>query len=259
MEPVNENGRLHGRAAIVTGASTGIGRATAMLFAQEGAAVAICGRHMDKLKPVADEITAAGGNVFALEADVSIEEDCIRLVQETYNKFGKIDILVNNAGIVDKHRPITRCDTKWWKNIMAIDLDSVYYMSREVLKYMEPAGYGSIVNVSSIGGVFGSSGVAYSSAKAAVIGMTKNIAIQYAGLGIRCNAICPGPTPTALNTPDQIATFDTEFADRCNRHMDITCGEAQPEDQAQAILYFASDASKAVTGQYLIIDNGCTL
>ena len=89
--------------------------------------------------------------------------------------------------------------------------------------------------------------------------MTKNIAIQYAGLGIRCNAICPGPTPTALNTPDQIATFDTEFADRCNRHMDITCGEAQPEDQAQAILYFASDASKAVTGQYLIIDNGCTL
>ena len=124
---------------------------------------------------------------------------------------------------------------------------------------MEPAGYGSIVNISSIGGVFGNSGIAYSASKSAVIGMTKNIAIQFAGQGIRCNAVCPGPTPTALNTPEQMATFDQEFAQKCADHMDMSVPEADVDDQANAIMFFASDLSKSVTGQVLVVDNGCTL
>lgn len=250
---------LKGKTAIVTGANSGIGKRTAELFAEEGASVVMCARHLDKLEKVEKEIREKGGTAISVKADVSVEEDCIRLVKTCMDTFGKIDILVNNAGIVDKHRPITRCSTDWWRHCLSIDLDSVYYMCREALRYMEPAENGSIINVSSIGGVFGNSGVAYSSAKAGVLGMTKNIAIQFAGRGIRCNAICPGPTPTALNTPEQIATFDTEFADRCYRHMDLSCGEATTDDQAQAILFFACDMSKAITGQYLIIDHGCTL
>ena len=124
---------------------------------------------------------------------------------------------------------------------------------------MEPAGCGSIINISSIGGVFGSAGISYSAAKAAVLGMTKNIAIQFAGKGIRCNAVCPGPTPTELNAPDRMKDFTTWFADVCGKHMDLSRPEATAEDQANAILYFASDDSKAVTGQYLIVDNGTTL
>lgn len=114
------------------------------------------------------------------------------------------------------------------------------------------------INISSIGGVFGNSGIAYSAAKSAVLGMTKNIAIQFAGLGIRCNAVCPGPTPTALNTPDKLSTFDS-FANVCAKHMDMSRPEASALDQAQAILFFASDDSAAVTGQALIVDNGTTL
>ncbi len=255
----NQASSLKNKVAIVTGANSGIGKRTAELFAEEGAKVVMCARRLEKLKAVEKAIRDAGGEAISVKADVSREEDCVQLVQAAITAYGKIDILVNNAGIVDKHRPITRCDSDWWHHIIAVDLDSVYYMSREVLKYMEAAKSGSIINVSSIGGVFGSSGVSYSSAKAGVIGMTKNIAIQFAGEGIRCNAVCPGPTPTELNTPEAIATFDGEFADKCNRHMDMSCGEASVEDQADAIYFFASDLSKSITGQYLVVDNGCTL
>ena len=110
-----------------------------------------------------------------------------------------------------------------------------------------------------IGGVFGSAGISYSTAKAGVLGFTKNVAIQFARKGIRCNAVCPGPTPTALNAPEQVATFTTWFADECAKHMDLSLPEANVVDQANAILFFASDESKAVNGQILVVDHGTTL
>ena len=117
---------------------------------------------------------------------------------------------------------------------------------------------GSIVNVSSIGGVFGSAGISYSAAKSALLGMTKNIAIQFAGKGIRCNAVCPGPTPTPLNTPEKLATFD-EFAEQCAKHMNMGLPHTPAIQQAQAILFFASDESDGTIGQVLVVDNGITL
>lgn len=196
---------------------------------------------------------------FSVQGDVSVQKDCERIVAAAVEEYGKIDILVNNAGMADKHRPITRCSAEWWREICEVNQDSVYYMTKAALVYMEKQHSASIVNVSSIGGVFASSGIAYSATKAAVIAMTKNVAIQYAGKGIRSNAVCPGPTPTPLNTPEQLATFDQEFADICASHMCMNVPEADVEDQANAILYFASDMSKAVTGQVLVVDYGCTL
>ncbi len=105
---------------------------------------------------------------------------------------------------------------------------------------MEPAKTGSIVNISSIGGVFGSAGISYSAAKSAMLAMTKNIAIQFANKGIRCNAVCPGPTPTELNAPEKIATFDAEFGPQCHKHMNMSLPETTVEEQASAILFFAS-------------------
>ena len=251
--------RLVGKVAIITGANSGIGKRTAELFAEEGADLVLVARRMDKLKEVEHYCRSIGCDVVSVSADVSAQADCQRVCQTAADTFGRIDILVNNAGIADKHRPITRCDADWWEHIIRVDQNSVFYMMQEALKYMVPARSGSIVNISSIGGTSYNSGIAYTAAKTAVIGMSKNVALQFAGQGIRVNVVAPGPTPTPLNTPDQVATFDLEFAGRCARHFDDTVPEATADDQAKAILFFASDDSSGCNGQVVVVDNGRTI
>ena len=251
--------RLTGKVAIITGANSGIGKTTAELFAKEGACVVLAARRLDKLQEVEAAIKAAGGTALSVQADVTVHDDCKKIADAAYAAFGKIDILVNNAGMADKHRPITRCSDDWWDQVILLDQTSVFYMTKEVLRYMEPAQSGSIINISSIGGTRGTAGISYSAAKSALLGMTKNVAIQYAPVGIRCNAVCPGPTPTPLNAPEQAATFDREFADQTGKHMNLELPEAQTIDQAYACLYFACDESRAVTGQILTVDHGTTI
>lgn len=249
---------MKGQVAIITGASSGIGLATAKLFAAEGAKVAMTARGAERLALAAKELQSAGADVLPLTGDVSRREDCDEICRQVLARYGRIDVLVNNAGMVDKHRPAVRCDDEWWDTVCRTNLYSVFYMTRSVLSEMEQHG-GSIVNVSSIGGVFGSSGAAYSASKAGVIGFSKNVAIQYAGRGIRCNTVCPGPTPTAINTPEQRKEFDQEFVGICDRHLDLTIPFVTADDQARAILFFASGLSQGITGQTLIVDNGATL
>ncbi len=251
--------RLENKTAIITGANSGIGKATALLFARESANLVLVARRREPLEEVAEQCRALGVQAVAVPADVTCHADCTRVAETAAKQFGGIDILVNNAGIADKHRPITECSDEWWDHVIAIDQTSLFYMTKDVLPYMEKAGSGSIVNISSIGGVFGSAGISYSAAKSAVLGFTKNIAIQFAPVGIRCNAVCPGPTPTPLNAPEQMATFCGWFAERCAQHMNMTLPEASVEDQANAILFFAEDASAAVTGQVMVVDHGTTL
>ena len=251
--------RLQGKTAIITGSNSGIGKRTAEIFAQEGADLVLVARRMDKLKEVEAYCKAQGCRVISVSADVSVEADCRRVCEEAAKTFGRVDVLVNNAGIADKHRPVTRCDGDWWDHIIKVDQYSVFYMMRGVLPIMEAAGQGSIVNISSIGGTSYNAGISYTAAKTAVIGMSKNVAIQYAGRGIRVNVVAPGPTPTSLNTPDQVATFDQEFAEQCARHFDDSVPEVTAEDQARAILFFASDDSKGCNGQVLVVDNGRTI
>ena len=251
--------RLNGKVAVITGANSGIGKRTAELFAEEGADLILVARRMEKLREVQQYCESLGRRAVSVSADVSLYPDCQRVCQTAADIFGRIDILVNNAGIADKHRPITRCDADWWAHIIQVDQSSVFYMMKEALKYMEPAGSGSIVNISSIGGTAFNSGVAYTTAKAAVIGMSKNAAIQFAGRGIRVNVVAPGPTPPSFNTPEQLATFDREFAEICGRHFDDTVPETTADDQARTILFFASDDSRGCNGQVIVVDNGRTM
>lgn len=252
-------GRVENKIAVITGAGSGIGRATAELLAKEGATVVV----VDLSKVAAEEtsktINEAGGKSIAIQADVSNLVDCENVFNETIKNYEKVDILVNVAGIADKHMPTIRCTDQLWNKVIAINLTGTFYFCREALKYMIKANYGSIINVSSVGGVYFNSGVAYTASKAGVIGITKNIALQYSGTGIRCNAIAPGITETALNTPDKLAEFDEEFRMICGKHMDESLETTYPIDQANAILNFASDESRCVTGQIICIDRGAFL
>jgi NAD(P)-dependent dehydrogenase (short-subunit alcohol dehydrogenase family) len=248
---------LKNKVAIITGGNSGIGLATAKLFCEEGAKVVIAARRKERNEKVVKELASKGFEIFAIQADVAKKEDCKKIIDETIRKYGKIDILVNNAGIADKHMPINECSEEWYDEVCKIDQYSVFYLSKYALIHMEKAGKGSIVNVSSIGSK-GVAGISYSAAKAAVNSMTKNIALYYSGTDIRCNAIAPGPTPTELNTPEKMATFHKEFADKCAKHLDVSL-EAEDKDQAEAIKFFASDAAKGITGQILYVDKGCSL
>ncbi|MBR1780517.1 MAG: SDR family oxidoreductase [Oscillospiraceae bacterium] len=251
--------RLTGKVSVITGANSGIGKRTAEIFAEEGSDLVLVARRLDKLQEVEAACAAKGVKVISVSADVSKYEDCQRVIQQTIATFGRIDVLVNNAGIADKHRPITRCDVDWWDHVIQVDQYSVFYMMKEALVHMEAAHSGSIINISSIGGTSYNSGISYSAAKTAVISMSKNVALQFAGQGIRVNVVAPGPTPTALNTPEQISTFDGEFAAQCARHFDDTVPEVSVDDQAYAILFFACDESRGCNGQVIVVDNGRTI
>jgi len=251
-------GRLNRKISVVTGASSGIGEETARLFAKEGAVVVLVARREGRLQQIVSDIEAAGGKAAYIAADLTSPEKCANVVEQVVAKFGRIDVLVNNAGIPDKHMPTTRTTNELWDQVISVDLSGVFYMCRAALKYMEEHRYGSIINISSIG-ARGLAGAAYSSAKAGVIALTHNIAIQFAGKGIRCNATLPGPTPTELNKPESLAAFDAEMRDLTSRHFDLSVPECNSEDQANAILFFASDESKSITGQCLTVDNGATL
>ena len=250
--------RLENKVAIITGGNSGIGKKTAEIFCREGAKVIIAARRTEENRKTVEEITALGGEISAVDADLTTTEGCHRVVDYTIEKYGRIDILVNNAGIADKHMPIDLCTEEWYDEVCKIDQYAVYYMSKYALEHMVKAGKGSIVNVSSIGSQ-GVAGISYSAAKAAVNAMTKNIAIQFSATDIRCNAVGPGPTPTPLNAPEAAQHFNQDFAALCGKHIDITLPEAQTEDQAYAILCLASDEARAITGQILYVDHGTTM
>ena len=247
---------LKDKVALITGASSGIGLTTAKLFAKEGAKVAILARRLNVLEEKAAEIRAEGGECLPVAGDVTDPESVNAAVQKVLDVWGRIDILVNNAGDGDQHRTTENVSNEFWDKMIALNQSSVFYFCRAVLPHMKAQGSGSIVNLSAIAGVYGNAGVSYSAAKAAVIAITKNIATQYTGTAIRCNAVCPGPTLVPRMDGREDDLYDKEFLAVTERHMDVTIPFAQPEDQANVILFLASDLSRAINGQAIVTDNG---
>ena len=247
---------LKGKVALVTGASSGIGLTTAKLFAREGAKVAILARRLNVLEEKAAEMRAEGGECLPIAGDVTDPASVNAAVQKVIDTWGRIDVLVNNAGDGDHHMTAENVSDEFWNRMIALNQSSVFYFCRAVLPQMRKQGAGSIVNLSAIAGVYGNAGVSYSAAKAAVIAITKNVALDCTGTDIRCNAVCPGPTLVDRMDGREDALYDKDFMTITERHMDMTIPFAQPEDQANVILFLASDLSRAINGQAIVTDNG---
>ena len=249
--------RLENKVALITGGNSGIGEATAKLFAKEGATVVITARREAELQRVCKEIRAEGGVCDYVPGDVRVTAEVEHVVAETVNKFGRIDILVNNAGIPDRHMPAVKLTDELAEDVINTDLLGVIRMCRAVLPHMEAAGKGSIVNISSIGGVYACAGASYSAAKAGVLALTKNLAIQYFARGIRVNSVSPGSTDTPLFNPDMLAAADKEMIEiTAQHHLYNYDHMLSPMEQAYAILFLASDEASGINGENLTVDYG---
>jgi NAD(P)-dependent dehydrogenase (short-subunit alcohol dehydrogenase family) len=246
------NGRLSGKIAIVTGAGSGIGEATARRFAREGARVVLCGRRLEPIERVAAAIASAGGAAETRSVDVSDERAFEALIDDTVKRHRRLDVLVNNAyGMTAATLESTT--TADWHRTFRATLDSVFFGLRAALPRMAKQGGGAIVNVSSTAGHAGQIGIgAYASAKAALENLTRTAAVEAAPHRVRVNALAPG----VIATPNTVAAFADPRArsamERC-----IPLGRfGDPDEIASGILFLASDEASFITGACLIVDGG---
>lgn len=250
--------RLAGKIAIITGSGSGVGAATAKLFAAEGATVVLSARRVEKLRETADAIEAAGGTALFVPSDISKPEDAAHLMDQTIEKFGTIDILVNNAGILDKNlNGIDQVDYADLDRVIATNEKGTMYCMSEALRRMKSGA--AIVNIASVAGVNGGGGAAYVATKSAVIGITKHAALKFAKDGIRVNAICPGMIMTDMNKSLDQATMDQKMMGAMAQHSDLTVPPCQAEDVANIALFLASDEARALDGQIIVADFGANL
>ena len=251
-------GNLTGKTAIITGGNSGVGAATAMLFAREDANVIISARRQAALDDVAAKITAEGGTVVTVSADISKDEDCRKLAGVALEKFGRIDILVNNAGVLDTGlAPVDKFDDAEMQKVIGINQIGTMQCLLAVIPHMESGA--AIVNVASVAGVNGGGGAAYVSTKSAIIGITKHVALLLADKYIRCNAVCPGTivTPMTMNMkPEQL---DMRMMGAMSKHADLKLKPCMADDVANVIEFLASDRSAALTGQVLVSDFGASM
>jgi NAD(P)-dependent dehydrogenase (short-subunit alcohol dehydrogenase family) len=248
--------QLSGKTALITGGAGGIGRATALLFASEGAAVSIVDLNQEQGQEVVREISIAGGRAIFERADVTRPADCRRVVERAVHEFGGIHILFNNAGII-RRASVVEISEEDWDAVMAVNVKSIFLMSREVIPIMASAEGGSIINTASGWGLAGGPrAVAYCASKGAVVLLTKAMAIDHGRQKIRVNCICPGDTDTAMLRSEarQLGEAEDRFlAESANRPLGRV---GTPEEIAHAALYLAGDAASFVTGAALVVDGG---
>ena len=253
-------GRLDGKVAIITGGNSGVGAATAELFAKEGAKVVITARRVPQLEEVAARIREAGGEVLPIPCDVSKVEDVEAMVAKTVEAYGKVDILVNNAGVLEEGlKPIDVFEEEDLERVLAINTKGCLYCTRAVVREMMKQNAGSIINLDSVAGAFGTGGASYVTSKAAVIGITKHTAMRFTGTGIRCNSVNPSTIITPMTMTTDPKTLNPNMMGQMQKHMNLTVQPCMPIDVANVLLFLASDESRAVTGQVLVTDFGATL
>ena len=240
---------------LITGALTGIGRATAFAFAREGTSLVVAGRHDDAGMALANELRALGADVEFMRADVRREEDVRSLIDKTVARFGRLDVAVNNAGTEGKPGPVTEQTSDSYAAMFDTNVLGTLLSLKHEMRVMQPQGSGAIVNISSTMGERGAANLSlYTASKHAVEGLTKSTALEGALFGVRVNAVAPGPTETGMldrltGTPDKKAAFFDAVP--------LKRG-AMPEEIADAIVFLASSKASFITGQIIRINGGKT-
>ena len=251
------NGRLAGKVALVTGASSGIGREIARLFAREGAKVVAVARRENRLKALSEEAGGYPGEIAAFKADLSDRAQVKQMVQFALDSYGRIDILVNNAGTMGGFERAARLTEGNWDYCLAVNTTAPMLAIKWALQGMLEQGSGCIINIASVGGLQGTrAGVEYAASKHAVVGLTRNTAFMYAKEGIRCNAICPvGVNTEIFNSAVNVdqTGFETAISGG-----NLSPGTADPMQIATCALFLATDAAGFVNGATLVPDAGWT-
>jgi NAD(P)-dependent dehydrogenase (short-subunit alcohol dehydrogenase family) len=249
--------RFEGKVALITGGTSGIGEATAILFADEGAAVAVVGRDEGRGRAIEERIRSSGGQAIFVRADVRDANDCRGAVDATVEAFGRLDVLFNNAGVYVENDTIG-CSEDEWDAQVDTSLKGTFLMSKFALPHMIAQGSGSIVNCSSGWGLEGGQkAVAYCAAKGGMVVMTKAMALDHGPQGIRVNAVCPGDTDTPMEHEDAAnkgMTWD-EYVHWATDGRPIP-RMAAPEEVARAVLFLASDEASFITGAAIPVDGG---
>ncbi|MBO3803017.1 MAG: SDR family oxidoreductase [Candidatus Brockarchaeota archaeon] len=247
---------LDGKVALITGGASGIGKATALLFAREGSAIVVVDLNEKDGQAVVKKITDDGGKALFVRCDVTKAADCQLAVQQAVAQFGRLDILFNNAGIIRRASVVDTSEEEW-DRVMATNVKSVFLLSKCAIPIMAKAGGGVIINTASGWGIVGGRNAAsYCASKGAVVLLTKAMALDHGEQNIRVNCICPGDTDTPMlrNEARQLGISEEQFLSESARRPLRRIGK--PEEIAEAVLFLASDASSYVTGTALVVDGG---
>ncbi|MBI4268746.1 MAG: SDR family oxidoreductase [Candidatus Rokubacteria bacterium] len=250
-------GRLDGKVALITGAGMGIGREAARLFAREGARVIVADIDEGAAGETVAAVAAVGGEAHATVGDIALEADVARMIAAGVGRFGALHVLYNNAGVLwkDRDRSVLETDGTWWDRVVAINLKSVFWVTKHGIPHLRRAGGGSIILTGSVSALAGFTRAqdAYTAAKGGLISLGKSLAIQFAKDRNRCNVIHPGIVDTPLQAPYLTDALRKEFA------AGIPLGRiAEPREIASVALFLASDESSYMTGAELVVDGGFT-
>jgi len=250
------SGRLTQQVAWISGGASGIGAATVRLFVERGAAVMIADIRTDAARQLVEEVRAAGGRAQFTECDVSSEGDIRRSMERTVEQFGGLQVLVNCAGVVQVGL-LHECTEDQWDRLMGVNVKGIFFSVKHGLAHLRRNAHSYVVNIGSISSFVGQAATpAYTTSKGAVLSLTQSIALDYAGLGLRCNCVCPGITDTPILREHLNKTADPEETLRQRLRRVPIRRVLQPDEIARAILYLSCEDSSGVTGTSIVVDGG---
>lgn len=249
--------KLNGKVAVITGGGSGIGRETAILFAKEGAKVVVGDWNEKTLEETVGMIQSAGGEAAGVKSNVAVQADAEALIDAAIRKYGRVDVLINNAGVMDLNEGAGEVGNEIWERVMGVNVNGPLYLTRRAIPDMVKNGGGAIINITSVAGLSGAAaGVAYTTSKHALIGMTRNTAWRYLKDGIRCNAIAAGAVETHITSSVDMARMDPKGSERAQIFYGLIPAQLKPIDIASLILFLASDEARYINGAVIPADGG---
>jgi NAD(P)-dependent dehydrogenase (short-subunit alcohol dehydrogenase family) len=250
---------LKHKVVVVTGASSSMGRAITEVFAREGARVLAVAMGRKKLDELAQQAQTYGGEIVPFVGDMLVKTDIEGMIDEAVRRFGRMDVLVNNAGLMDDFSPVGEFEDAVFDKVLKLNLEAPAYAMRRAVKQFEKQGGGVIINIASVGGLFGCrAGAAYTASKHGLIGLTKNTAYMYANKNIRCNAVCPGSIKKEAEREEFMDQLNESGRDIATKGLSLMDRPGESEEIADVALFLASDSSSYINGQAIVVDGGWT-